>query len=377
MDNSGYPSTCHPSDPSLVRSQPGTPGQSVNCPCCTTTAQHLPHLPCRNGVLSGRVRQVVSNDVTDASSRLEQQIEQINAGVEAHRQAEARAFTPSKKPEALILRVIGGWENFLGVVNFTRFHVAGYGAGPLKQEELAKGMREVADKVRVRWPHQDWSALAAKAKLTRHKLAHMLYIHSVTGDMPDRTIRIARLGEEGKPRKAPDGTPSELSWRDENWSAQTRHVAEVRERELIEALTDMKWMIDCCRGLLRIGGIIAVEHADLPDHKVIDPFMWQVNWWLPEWGDPETTPLTVGGATARDPQACADGPPSSWTIRTRLATGLPGVTRKSRGRGAFAEAAACISTKGSNRSFGVQSKMSQSAAKVRDGMRCGSPVTRR
>jgi len=27
--------------------------------------------------------------------------------------------------------------------------------------------------------------------------------------------------------------------------------------------------------------------------RLIDPFMWQVNWWLPEWGDPRTTPLTV------------------------------------------------------------------------------------
>jgi len=101
------------------------------------------------------------------------------------------------------LRVIGGWENFLGVVNFTRFNAAGYGAGPLQKDELAKGMREVADAVRVRWPHQEWSAMAAKAKQARHELAHMLYIFSVTGEMPDRTINIARLGEEGKPRKAP------------------------------------------------------------------------------------------------------------------------------------------------------------------------------
>jgi hypothetical protein len=53
-------------------------------------------------------------------------------------------------------------------------------------------------------------------------------------------------------------------------------------------------MIDCCRGLLRIRDILADESADLSDDKVIDPFMWQVNWWLPEWGDPKTTSLTVG-----------------------------------------------------------------------------------
>ncbi|ASW89728.1 hypothetical protein [Mycobacterium marseillense] len=237
--------------------------------------------------------------MTDTPSSLEDQIRQTDARVEAHEKAEERAFKPSKTPEALILRVIGGWENFLGVVNFTRFHVAGYDAGPLEKQELGKGMREVADTLRVRWPHQAWSAAAAKAKLTRHELAHMLYILSVEGDMPDRTIYVARLGEEGKPRKAPDGTPGELSWRDENWSSQTRHLAAIREQTLIEALDDMKWMIDCCRGLVRIGALLADETADLPDHKVIDPFMWQINWWLPEWGDRETTSLTVGHVRLR------------------------------------------------------------------------------
>ena len=160
-------------------------------------------------------------------------------------------------------------------------------------------MREVADAARVRWPHQQWSAVAARAKLARHELAHMLYIFSVTGDMPDRTINIVRLGEPGSPRKNPDGTPGELSWRDETWSTRTRHMAPIREQALIEALQGIKWMIDCCRGLLRIRDIIAEENADLPDDKVIGAFMWQVNWWRPEWGDPETTPLTVGHVRLR------------------------------------------------------------------------------
>ena len=58
-------------------------------------------------------------------------------------------------------------------------------------------------------------------------------------------------------------------------------------------------MIRCCRGLLRIRNILADEHATLPDDKVIDPFMWQVNWWLPEWGDPDQTPLNVGHVRLR------------------------------------------------------------------------------
>jgi hypothetical protein len=201
--------------------------------------------------------------VTDTPSRLEQ-LGQTRAAVEARREAEQRAFRPAETPETLILRVIGGWENLLAEVNFTRFHAAGYGAAPLKQEELAKAMREVADAARVRWPHQQWSAIAAKAKLARHELAHMLYIFSVTGDMPDRTINIVRLGQPGSPRKAPDGNPGELSWREETWSMQTRHMAPIREQVLIDALQGIKWMIDCCRGLLRIRNIIADENANLP-----------------------------------------------------------------------------------------------------------------
>jgi len=230
--------------------------------------------------------------MTDEQSRLAQ-LEQTRVAVKARREAEARAFRPAPTAEALILRVIGGWENLLAEVNFTRFHAAGFDAGPLEREKLPKGMRQVADAARVRWPHQQWAAMAAKAELARHELAHMLYIDSVTGEMPERTINVVRLGAPESPRKASDGTPGELAWRDNTWSAQTRQLAAIREQALIEALRGMKWMIDCCRGLLRIRDIIADQTADLPDDKVIDPFMWQVNWWLPEWGNPETTPLTV------------------------------------------------------------------------------------
>jgi hypothetical protein len=190
--------------------------------------------------------------------------------------------------------VIGGWENLIGYVNFTRFHAAGHGADPLDEEKLPKAMREVANAARVRWPHAGWAAACTKAKMARHTVAHMLYILSITGEFPNRTMTIVRLGAPGGSHKGADGNPAELSWRDETWSMQTRHTAQIQEQALIEALEGMKWMKDCCRGLLRIRDILAEENADLPDHKVIDAFMWQVNWWLPEWGNPKTTPLTVG-----------------------------------------------------------------------------------
>jgi len=63
---------------------------------------------------------------------------------------------------------------------------------------------------------------------------------------------------------------------------------------LIETLLAIKWMIDCCKGLGRIRDLLAEEGADLPDSKVIDPYIWQVHWWLPAWGKREATELTIG-----------------------------------------------------------------------------------
>jgi hypothetical protein len=227
-----------------------------------------------------------TGSATDLKSSLAR-LEKSRARIEADRAAEDQAFRPAENLEALVLRVIGGWENLVGDVNFTRFHAAGHGASPPDEEKLPKAMREVADAARVRWPHAGWAATHTEAKTARNTVAHMLYILSVTGEFPHRTMNIVRLG-------APGNKGAALSWRDQTWSMQTRHTAAIQEQALIGALAGMKWMKDCCRGLLRIRDLLADESADLPDHKVIDAFMWQVNWWLPEWGDPTTTPLTVG-----------------------------------------------------------------------------------
>src|SRR6476620_2841055 len=112
---------------------------------------------------------------TETNSKLEKSLERSRAAVEADRTAEDRAFRPSENLEALVLRVIGGWENLVGYVNFTRFHAAGHGAAPLDQEKLPKAIREVADAARVRWPHAAWADAWTKAKLARHTVAHMLY----------------------------------------------------------------------------------------------------------------------------------------------------------------------------------------------------------
>jgi hypothetical protein len=60
----------------------------------------------------------------------------------------------------------------------------------------------------------------------------------------------------------------------------------------MEALESMRWMIDCCRDMLRIRNIPADVEADLPneDHRYLYVASELV---AARMGDPEKTPLTV------------------------------------------------------------------------------------
>ena len=69
-----------------------------------------------------------------ARSNSLERLERSRARVEADRAAEDRAFRPSENLEALVLRVIGGWENLVGEVNFTRFHAAGRSRSTRRRE---------------------------------------------------------------------------------------------------------------------------------------------------------------------------------------------------------------------------------------------------
>ncbi len=78
------------------------------------------------------------------------------------------------------------------------------------------------------------------AKFARETLSHMLHVDSVSGDFPNRVMTITLLGAPGESRRAPDGTPGELSWRDPHWATQTRHQTTMAEQELIGTLNSVK-----------------------------------------------------------------------------------------------------------------------------------------
>jgi hypothetical protein len=214
----------------------------------------------------------------------------IFARFEEQRRIEESAWIPSPSIEALILQVIGGWENLVGEVNWLHFDSVGPGGPPNDPRELATTARKVADGYGVRWPHDRFAQQCSTARQVRHKFAHFLYIYKVGGEYPNRVVAFIRLGEPRAPRKV-GGLPSELSWRPPDYSMQTRHMDFVHEQQLQGALRDMKWMVECCSYLQRVGYFLTkMDPPWSDDYDLIheQPF---IPWWFDDWGDRRTAKL--------------------------------------------------------------------------------------
>lgn len=223
------------------------------------------------------------------------------ARIRSVKEAERRSFEPSRLIERLVLQILGGWSNVAAEVNFARFNAIGPDSDWEQESKLVKAVREFAEDSRVRWPHDDFAAAADHAGNVRHQLAHMLFITEIVGDSPDQILRFMRLGEPGRPRTV-KGAPAELKWRDEQWSQQTTHQAELNESELQRALAEIRWMWESVRALSRLRDMLT-EHHDLPDHHPITLYPWG-GWWIPwapeEWFNGSHAP-TVGDIRLHDP----------------------------------------------------------------------------
>lgn len=198
--------------------------------------------------------------------------------IQSVKDAERRSFQPSRVIERLVLQILGGWSNVIAEVNFARFSATGPDADWVQENKLVKSVRALAENSRVRWPHDDFAAAAEHAGNVRHQLAHLLFIREIIGDSPDQIVRFVRLGEPGRPRTV-KGVPTELTWRDEQWSQQTIHQAELTERELRLALAEIKWMWEAIRALSRLRSMLA-EHPELADDHTI-PLYPAGGWWIP------------------------------------------------------------------------------------------------
>ncbi|GFG53465.1 hypothetical protein CQY20_31730 [Mycolicibacterium agri] len=208
--------------------------------------------------------------------------------------AERRSFEPSRLIERLVLQILGGWSNVIAETNLARFNAIGPDSEWVQENKLVKAVRELAEDSRVRWPHDNFATAADHAGNVRHQLAHMLFIKEIAGDSPTQVLRFVRLGEPGQPRTV-KGVPTELTWRDEQWSQQTIHQAELTEGELRLALAEIEWMWESVRALSRLRDMLAGS-TDLPDSHPVTLYPWG-GWWIPwapeDWLNGNHTP-TVG-----------------------------------------------------------------------------------
>ncbi|WP_454198230.1 hypothetical protein [Nocardia sp. Marseille-Q1738] len=110
----------------------------------------------------------------------EERSKRIFREMEERQRKEEAAWHPADSLERTAWNVVGCWQMLVSEVNFAYFHSAGPGASPLEKVTLPAKIRKAAEHFGVRWPHDDWSAGADLTSKVRHKLAHLLYIDSVT-----------------------------------------------------------------------------------------------------------------------------------------------------------------------------------------------------
>ena len=134
---------------------------------------------------------------------------------------------------------------------------------------MAKGYR-------IRWPHDCFAAKVNHANNIRQRFAHFLFVSGITGERPNRTLYFTRLGKESDSFKAKRGALG-LEWRDEEWAQQHRHEDLITEQELRNTLAELKTLIDWCRALRRLAGILE-NSPHLPDDHPIDTPRWWIPW---------------------------------------------------------------------------------------------------
>ena len=172
----------------------------------------------------------------------------------ARRETEAESFQQGDCIERTVLNLIGAYENVVARANWLIFHVAGPEASRDKRDKLKVGLAKVAEGVDG-WSQDGFDALFDQVEGVRQRLAHMLWIDSITGEWPDRTLRIVVPGRKGQRRAR-----SELEWLDSGWSVKHTHIVEFEEQELVETLQRL-WLL---RGqLLQLRRAIGVRDMNL------------------------------------------------------------------------------------------------------------------
>lgn len=211
--------------------------------------------------------------------------EQRFAESQSRRAKMKAAFIPAGTMPELMLQVVGAWTSLTSEVNLLHFHSVGPN-GPPTGKGLPATIRAVAERNCIRWPHDQWSLVCIKADKIRQQLAHFVYIDSISGDRPHRTVNLVLLGQPGAPRII-NRRPGELSWRDKNWTQQSSYLQVITEDTLRQTLEGIDWMIKCCRYMNYLGNALnrdgIVSRSDDPAKALSQ----RIPWWLKEWGPRE------------------------------------------------------------------------------------------
>jgi hypothetical protein len=218
---------------------------------------------------------VTSDDAAAASAPVRRLTD--DEALQHARFKQEQAFIPTTNLEALVLKIIGGWEQLKAAVNMYRFLEAGPDGEPLGQEDVPAAMNKLGKEFGLRWPHQRFAAKVNHCNQVRQKFAHFLFVSAIVGDKPpNRTLYFTRLGKAGDSYKAKRNALG-LEWRDDEWAQQQRHEDSITEQELRDTLVEMKELIEWCRALRRLAGILE-NSPNLPDDHPINTGGWGIPW---------------------------------------------------------------------------------------------------
>ncbi|WP_124390525.1 hypothetical protein [Rhodococcus wratislaviensis] len=205
--------------------------------------------------------------------------DEIRRQIQYNERVRHAALLPSPMIERLVLQIIGGWSTLVEEVRFLRYNVANDPDGKEPHpnaDNLHRNIRKLGLLANLRLPGDNVTAACQFVRQMRNDLAHMLYIDSITGDEPNRRLAFLRSGE--------------MSYSGNGWVQHERKRVEVTEEDLRKALSEIKWLMDCCFAIRKVGWGISRYEEDEP----IDFLHRLLPWWFEEWGDAACRgPLTL------------------------------------------------------------------------------------
>lgn len=193
----------------------------------------------------------------------------IRRDIKRQQRIAAEAMEPSSNIERLMLQILGGWSRVAEDVVFLRHIVRDDAlAVPPRTDagRLANHFKMLGRELGVRIP--DKSEFTRRCKPTgaiRNNLGHMLYIKSITGSEPNRSVEILTAGE--------------MNLDEANWAKRENPTVTITEYELKNALADLKWLSACIFAIRKIG----VEWQDRPDESSVAHLRGIIPWTFDDW----------------------------------------------------------------------------------------------